>query len=222
MKRRLTKLVVFLLLGAVVNVAVAWGFVLGVPLANRPGDILSTDIAPGEREVRFVQRMSGRTRINWITQESEPDGLPTGFWRTDDARAGSCDLAGWPRRGLSCSNHSEWIILWNGAGTSRTHPDQRNRMIDGGFKLSPEYQTWLSTRLRLSIWRALPFRPIWPGFAINTIFYAAILGMLWLSPFVVRRVIRRNRGRCIKCGYDLRGDFSAGCPECGWRREAVV
>jgi len=58
------------------------------------------------------------------------------------------------------------------------------------------------------------------GFAINTVFYGALLWMLWLSPFVVRRVIRRKRGHCIKCGYDLRGDFSTGCPECGWRREA--
>ena len=29
-----------------------------------------------------------------------------------------------------------------------------------------------------------------------------------------------RRGHCIKCGYDLRGDFSGGCPECGWQREA--
>ena len=60
-----------------------------------------------------------------------------------------------------------------------------------------------------------------PGFAINTIFYAEILWLLTLGPFTARRMIRRKRGRCIKCGYDLRGDFSAGCSECGWRREDV-
>ena len=27
-------------------------------------------------------------------------------------------------------------------------------------------------------------------------------------------------GHCQTCGYDLRGDFSTGCPECGWQREA--
>ena len=60
---------------------------------------------------------------------------------------------------------------------------------------------------------------MWPGFAINTVFYAAIL---WLpfAPFQLRRYLRRKRGLCIKCGYDLRGDFAAGCPECGWGREA--
>ena len=67
----------------------------------------------------------------------------------------------------------------------------------------------------------LPYIPIWPGFAVNTIFYAVILWMLTLGPITARRMIRRKRGHCIKCGYDLRGDFSSGCPECGWRREAV-
>ncbi len=53
-------------------------------------------------------------------------------------------------------------------------------------------------------------------------FYAALLWLLVFGPFTARRFIRRKRGRCINCGYDLRGDFSAGCSECGWRREAVV
>ncbi|MCH8316234.1 MAG: hypothetical protein IIA64_09700 [Planctomycetes bacterium] len=66
----------------------------------------------------------------------------------------------------------------------------------------------------------MPLRPASLGFAGNTFFYAAIL---WLpfAPFQLRRYVRVKRGHCIKCGYDLRGDFSAGCPECGWRREDV-
>ena len=69
-------------------------------------------------------------------------------------------------------------------------------------------------------WKLLPLRPLLIGFALNTIFYAAILWMPF-APFVLRRHIRRKRGHCIKCGYDLRGDFAAGCPECGWRRQDV-
>lgn len=65
----------------------------------------------------------------------------------------------------------------------------------------------------------LPLRPIWPGFAINTIFYASLLWLVTLGPFTARKVIRRKRGFCIECGYDLRGDFSTGCPECGFGRE---
>ena len=68
----------------------------------------------------------------------------------------------------------------------------------------------------------LPLRPIWPGFAVNTLFYATILWLLIPGPFVLRRLIRRKRGRCPKCGYDLRGQppeaGAGGCPECGWNR----
>jgi hypothetical protein len=65
----------------------------------------------------------------------------------------------------------------------------------------------------------LAFGPMWPGFAINTLFYAIILWLLIPGPFVLRRVIRLRRGRCPKCGYDLRGKHDAGCSECGWNRQ---
>jgi hypothetical protein len=61
--------------------------------------------------------------------------------------------------------------------------------------------------------RALPLRPIWLGFAVNTIFYAAILWLLIPGPFALRRLIRRRRGLCPKCAYPM-GD-SEVCTECG-------
>ena len=69
-------------------------------------------------------------------------------------------------------------------------------------------------------YRLAPLRPLWPGFAINTLFYATILWLLVPGPFVLRRFLRVRRGLCVACGYDLRGDFSQGCPECGWQRAA--
>ena len=49
--------------------------------------------------------------------------------------------------------------------------------------------------------------------------------MTWLvfcvAPGFVRRRIRRRRGQCLHCGYDLRGQpppevgQSKKCPECG-------
>ena len=68
--------------------------------------------------------------------------------------------------------------------------------------------------------RVLPYRPIWRGVLINTLFYAVLLWLLIPGPFVLRRLIRLKRGRCPKCGYDLRGQLpGAGCPECGWNRQ---
>jgi len=60
-----------------------------------------------------------------------------------------------------------------------------------------------------------PFLPVWPGFAINTLFYAAIAWGLWLIPPAIRRRLRRRAGKCVKCGYDRRGlPEGAPCPEC--------
>jgi hypothetical protein len=39
--------------------------------------------------------------------------------------------------------------------------------------------------------------------------------------FTAQRRKRRARGLCTECGYDLRGDYGGGCPECGWKRSAT-
>ena len=105
--------------------------------------------------------------------------------------------AGWPTRSLSDERWRRW------SGT-RQWKHSYSARFPNLFGFFPPVEN-----------ATVPLRPIWPGFAINTIFYAAILWMLWLSPFVVRRVIRRKRGHCIKCGYDLRGAEHEVCPECG-------
>jgi hypothetical protein len=50
----------------------------------------------------------------------------------------------------------------------------------------------------------------------------AFLQRLWFAPAVLRRQIRRARGRCLACGYDLKGATLAVCPECGGKREGVA
>lgn len=76
---------------------------------------------------------------------------------------------------------------------------------------------------------ALPLGIIWPGFLINTLtFAAAWLAALLLGERAFRAISTRarfrralRRGTCPACRYDLLGDFSSGCPECGWNREAA-
>ena len=74
---------------------------------------------------------------------------------------------------------------------------------------------------QLNIEGDLPIRPIPGGFVTNTLFYAAILWLVIPGPFALRRHLRRKRGLCVPCGYDLRGNPLDGCPECGWQREAA-
>jgi hypothetical protein len=74
--------------------------------------------------------------------------------------------------------------------------------------------------------RALPFRFIWPGFAINTIFYAVLLWLLWIAPGRIKRVIRIRGHRCPACGYQIApgGGIGPVCSECGaalpWMKES--
>jgi hypothetical protein len=60
--------------------------------------------------------------------------------------------------------------------------------------------------------------PLWPGFAVNTLFYAAILwllicGLFALRRFALRRFARVRRGLCPACAYPI-GE-SPVCTECG-------
>jgi hypothetical protein len=62
----------------------------------------------------------------------------------------------------------------------------------------------------------LPLCPLWPGFALNTLFYAAFAYGLWQIPLAIRRRRRRRANKCVKCGYDRAGlAENATCPECG-------
>jgi hypothetical protein len=63
----------------------------------------------------------------------------------------------------------------------------------------------------------IPYYLIWPGFAINTIFYAAILALLFYGPGKVRRLIRIHRSQCPACGHIIAPGTCANglCSECG-------
>ncbi|MFG0329682.1 MAG: hypothetical protein ACF8PN_07270 [Phycisphaerales bacterium] len=63
--------------------------------------------------------------------------------------------------------------------------------------------------------RPIPYAPVWPGFALNTAFYGAAWYGVLFAPGVVRRSLRRRRGACVGCGYDLRATETGVCPECG-------
>jgi len=69
----------------------------------------------------------------------------------------------------------------------------------------------------------VPFRPLLLGLAVNTILYGSLAWLAIFGPSAVyRRMQTEHRKRlqcCWQCGYDLQGDLSMGCPECGWRRE---
>ncbi len=62
----------------------------------------------------------------------------------------------------------------------------------------------------LSDRRFIPLRVLWPGFAINTVFYAAILWLPVAGLGVIRRI---KRGLCAACAYPV--GTNPHCTECG-------
>ncbi len=220
MRRRLTKLVVFLLLGAIVNVAVAWGCAIfsevspAWPRSERfiDGWMRPRLAVPPRGSAHYwgtVDRGFGRTRLSLELRDESmaPRTVRISFL--------FIHADGWPARALV------------GESMSGEHFAPRR------LRHAAQIPAWLvrdGGQTRYPPSHVLPLRPIWLGFAFNTIFYAAILWLLAFAPFTARRRlrrerghIRRKRGHCIKCGYDLRGSSRGEgvCSECGAARELI-
>ena len=193
MKRRLLIIGICLLLGAVVNVAVAWG------LAWWPRSaviIYSQDqkVLPSSRDVEWwnihvFPLFDVDIEDRWDCRDLGVEMRV--FYATDSNQRTVCVihvLSGWPARSMSGET-------WDAV------------MLGG------QLPKWSNRRAMFAGRGFIPFRPIWPGFALNTIFYAAILWLLIPGPFALRRFLRVRRGLCPKCAYPM-GDSSV-CTECG-------
>jgi len=227
-KRRVVLLLLLLVAGAIVNIAVAWGCALCVhprksvwvrAQRSAPENVSRRD--PEFKSLSVVRASRpGATdiEITWVhntffpyVDESPLSLVPawTGLHETSAlfntgaaaAEISIAEMRGWPMP-----------ALW----TSHT-----NTFPIGTLKVRYGLQTpW--TRLSSAIngvpyKLALPLQPIWPGFAINTVFYAVTLWLLLVALFAVRGWRRIKRGLCPKCAYDLRNrpSDSSVCPECG-------
>lgn len=66
-----------------------------------------------------------------------------------------------------------------------------------------------------------PTKIIWSGMAANTLCFGGSLFLIGLPRRSVRDALRKHRGHCPRCKYDLGYDFESGCPECGWNRASA-
>lgn len=62
----------------------------------------------------------------------------------------------------------------------------------------------------------LPTRPFWLGLGADMAIHAGVWSLPVLGIPFLRRRLRRRRGHCPACNYDLRGSVDGSpCPECG-------
>lgn len=74
----------------------------------------------------------------------------------------------------------------------------------------------IGSRLPLTSWTGyLPLRVLWSGFVVDSLLYAVGWFVALGGVALTRLGLRRYRGKCVKCGYDLRGAEHEACPECG-------
>ncbi len=234
MQRRLFKLAIFLLLGAIINVAVAWSSSLwvdgmaletlararrGATAAHHPrwhvsgaSSGTSTLVQAGASRKppgppRNLRASATKEEIDafasGVALPVKREVVPVPYWsRTstppieNDYEAPGVweDARGWPMRSM----------VWHLVRRRPDVPDRHLWTIDLGGMQGP-----------IGLPRALPLRPIPIGFVFNSLLYASCLWLMISVPFDVRRMIRRKRGRCTRCGYDLSHADHGACPECG-------
>ncbi len=206
MKRRLLIIAVFLLLGAVVNVALAWACAAFVPgtrsgfgavrrdhprardLAGskRPDEVVVAESSGCGHDSLFVVRLTtAAPKLGDVV--GVMDGTGRRYLKAPQWESQHITRAGLPLRCLESEVHA---VQQRRTDIARSPP--KPIAFANGFLL---------------------MCPIWPGFALNTLLYAAILWLLIPGPFVLRRFLRLRRGLCPKCAYPM-GE-SAVCTECG-------
>jgi hypothetical protein len=205
MKRRLLTIAVFLLAGAVVNVAVAWGLTSLPPPSITPssGVFASLDLKLGRLHYGYAHRTAfGREYVDLVITYGGPTPQRDLVFSDKELRAAA--FPSWMRigptkqwSGLNAASAYGWpqLALWMASGG-------RESTATGGVHV-----------FRFGTDHRFPATLVSRGFTLNTIFYAAILWLLICGPFVLRRLIRRRRGLCPKCAYPM-GE-SATCTECG-------
>ncbi|HRQ72053.1 MAG TPA: hypothetical protein PLU35_03400 [Phycisphaerales bacterium] len=206
MLHRARLIVVFVLVGVVANVPVAWGCAAFAPLPLGHAtleDNLST---------------------SWVRFMPEDIGAPTRAFRATHAGATHWQLHKELYEGASESNPRDvhvvnrWAFgfptrslyvhaVWSPVPTPGVRPTWK-----AGIRFTPNFSEWMMRAGRANM-GALPIAPLWGGFAINAAFYAIIAGMLWMTYKRTRAMKRLRSGLCVHCGYDARS--LAVCPECG-------
>jgi len=207
MKRRILKLGLFLLLGAIINIAVAWTYECRAYPKNVIDEAMTDDNAKAAMPIHWAPAsaplitvtgsrriVSGRTDYvlfafhNEMTSEGSIRYANQLFVWT----------AGWPCRGMQA---------WTGIGRTPSEIGQH-----GSWRVNWAFASE-SSRVRQ---HGLPLLPLWPGFAINTMLYAASVWLLFAAPIIPAAIRRRRRGRrglCPVCAYPI--GASDVCTECG-------
>jgi len=235
MKKSIPKIAICLLLGLITTIAVAWACAVLLPVmkSDLAGRALTSKEAPCWWLWRYQRPgacwIAGYPIIStespsYLLQEHCEDGVlsaqsifmrgrfadPPSEKDQESLREQSIAAHGWPLLAMWCEIKSDWT--WN-----RNHYNLKE--VSGGEVDSTNVNAG-GVRIDKA---AIGFRPMWFPFFLDSLFYAVLWAITFIAFSTTRKLllwpIRKIRKRCLKCGYDLRGNISGGgCPECGCGR----
>jgi hypothetical protein len=229
MKRHLITILIFLVAGALANVAVAWLCALRVrELATRKElHELPTEAEsiwgryakagwPSAPTRHFVEKDGsigtmggtrksvrfGVTDVSLSVSQISPAGGE--IWHVMEIRAG------WPVRSFKAGFRRYY------AAPLAMVPLPIETQTFGGFlmtvgTLPPSPGFGPATPIPDE--RLVPYMPIWHAFVVNSLIYAGVLFLVFRGANTLRRQVRIWRGRCPNCGYPV--GLSLICSECG-------
>lgn len=202
-RRVITKAIVFLLLGAVINIAFAWGIILN-GLEIGPDTWTPLSVEEGAPLLNKYHSFDGRTIEVVPGVDERVPGLRHALAEGHDAATGDSYYAsetrcGWPFLSMGCYFRAYDIAATPGADHKQVH---QTLTLENGLP-------WLGVTDR----RHLPLMPVWGGFIFNTLIYAAIIWLLIGCIGFLRSQWRSARGLCRKCKYPI--GHSPVCTECG-------
>lgn len=153
---------------------------------------------PLDPESAYMHRYLGITHrsLSWLKHEysGPPENVDSDVTNVDSYTIDVVEL-GWPMRCLAAERWTE----------------------QHGFVTPPQ----VTSGMLVAFGAQWPNRVLWSGMIVNELFYVLLIVSTFFSWRYGRRWIRRRRGRCPQCAYDLRGDLASGCSECGWKRAEI-
>ncbi|MCI0674825.1 MAG: hypothetical protein L0Y42_03500 [Phycisphaerales bacterium] len=218
-------MMMFVLVGAIINVVVAWACAVNVTPYGKP--VVSGWVVE-DHEYWSASHRAGSgialtisSRARWpqlkprASTTIHPEKIIPSFGGLDSGVLESRILrtSGWPYPSMWCESDVK-------AAYGLDDHIRLGKRFDGS--LQDSVRGGIATALRP--WnvgcskhlRVLPCRPIWTGFGVNTILYAGMSWLLLGAPLVpgrIRRWRRLRRGLCAGCGYPV-GESNV-CSECG-------
>lgn len=216
----------FLIAGAVVNVAMAWGCAawfgafgyLGSGESLSPSQWVWPQYladrgwpSPTGAE-RFEGTTPGVTVVmtgSFVLKSGEPI-TPSDLEIYDPTLFGDFFVvnvlrAGWPLRSMQLQYH----YASNPAGA----PLVKAAAAHAGWRCGFPLPQWIPRDVgRLD---RIPLLVLPTGFTANTLLFAGLLYAAMLAPRDLRRWMRRRRGACVRCGYLLQHNATGVCSECG-------